>query len=61
MHNLTRKIHQKGYSNSDVAKRWGLTGVRLSQITAKPKRIHYDAVNGLPLREFEFENNLEKD
>ena len=52
MYDLTRMIKQKGYTNTEIAERWGLTRVRLSQIAANPKPMHFDAVNGLPMYEY---------
>lgn len=49
-HDFTKLIRAKGYTNVEVAERWGLSRVRLSQIAANPKPIHYDAVKGLPKR-----------
>lgn len=42
------KIKAKGYTKTDIQKRWGVKDRQYYYILANPKQIHIDAVNGLP-------------
>ena len=50
MHYFTASLQKRGWKSKEVAERWGITAVRMSQIAAKPSQLHVDAVNGLPYR-----------
>ncbi len=47
---FTKEVKAKGWRMKDVAKRWGITPRRMSQIATDPKPIHWDAAAGLPRR-----------
>jgi hypothetical protein len=51
-HEFKRIIHAKGWQMKEVAVRWGMSRVRMSQICNNlPRPLYYDdAVRGLPCR-----------
>ena len=51
-HEFKRIIHARGWQRKEVAVRWGMSRVRMSQICNNlPRPLYYDAaVRGLPCR-----------
>ena len=50
MTEFVRKLREKGWSAKEVARRWGISPRRLSQIAADPSLRDLDALDGLPNR-----------
>lgn len=48
MSEFTNWAKVRGWKMKEVAKRWGVTPRRMSQIAADPKQKDWDALNGLP-------------
>jgi transcriptional regulator len=48
---FVKKLRAKGWTARSLAKHWGVTPRRISQIGASPKQIHWDAMEHLPVRE----------
>ncbi len=49
-HQLIITAKLKGWLGVELAERWGMTPRHISRIAADPSQIHIDAVNGLPDR-----------
>lgn len=52
---FVKEMHRKGWTAREVAKRWGITPMRISQIGRSPSQRDWDAVAGLPDRHKGFE------
>jgi transcriptional regulator len=50
MTDFVKALRLKGWSAQQVAKRWGVTPRRISQIGKNPRQKDWDALNGLPER-----------
>ena len=50
MTDYVKALRQKGWSAQQVARRWGVTPRRISQIGNNPSQKDWDALNGLPDR-----------
>lgn len=50
MSDFARQAKIKGWSMMSLADRWGISPRQMSNISAKPKQIHWDALAGLPER-----------
>lgn len=51
MHEPTQfklKANAKGWLMADIAERWGITVRQMSNVSREPKKIHWDALAGLP-------------
>jgi len=49
MTEFVKKLRAKGWTAQALAKHWGVTPRRISQIGANPKQIHWDAMEHLPV------------
>lgn len=45
---MKKEIKDKGYTQRELGKRWGIKERQMYNIMREPKQIHLDAVNGLP-------------
>jgi hypothetical protein len=50
MSDYAKSIRAKGWTQKDLAERWGITPRRLRQIAAAPAQWDWDALNGVPDR-----------
>lgn len=50
MHEFTKQVKTKGWTNKAIAARWGITERQMTSIAAKPKQRDWDALAGLPDR-----------
>lgn len=48
---FVKKLRAKGWTAQALAKHWGVTPRRISQIGANPKQKDWDAMEHLPVRE----------
>lgn len=49
-HLFTINAAIKGWSQKELADRWGIKPRQMSNISSSPKQIHWDALSGLPDR-----------
>ncbi len=50
MHEFTRHVKEKGWTNKKISRRWGITERQMTSIAAKPKKRDWDALAGIPDR-----------
>lgn len=48
MTEYVKQLRAKGWKAKEVAERWGVSPRRISQISEKPSRKDWDALDGLP-------------
>lgn len=47
MSEFAKKAKAKGWSMKALAERWGISARQMSNISNSPKKIHWDALEGL--------------
>ena len=50
MTDFVKKLRAKGWTAKELAERWGILPRQISNIGNNPKKIHFDALAGLPDR-----------
>ena len=50
MTNYVKRLRAKGWTAQELAKRWGVSPRRISQLGKKPQQKDWDALAGLPDR-----------
>lgn len=48
MTDFVRLLRKKGWTAKEVAARWGIKPRQISRIAKMPRRLHLDALAGLP-------------
>lgn len=46
-----RLADERGWELKEIGERWGLSDRQMSRISAEPKQLHLDALNGLQIKE----------